>query len=113
MNSVLEKQTNKQKEMILKKIGMNYKKIKFYETNSSVICENDDENLNEKLEYYYNLKAKVDYILIQLDDNLSKMIYNEFLTKKNDCWWIYFYSKSTYYRVKRKAIDTFMEWWYA
>lgn len=110
MNTIIR--TNKQKELIVKRIGMEYKKIKFYENNSSMICENDSDNLKEKLEYYYNLKEKVDYILTQLDDSLSKVIYNEYLTRKKDSWWIYYYSRSTYYRLRKKAVDIFLEWWY-
>ena len=111
MNTIIK--TNKQKELVVKKIGMDYKKIKFYESNSSMICENNSENLKEKLEYYYNLKDNVYYILLQLDDSLSKVIYNEYLTRKKDDWWIYYYSRSTYYRLRKKAINIFLEWWYA
>jgi len=113
MDTIISKKTNKQKEIIIKKIGISYQKIKFYENNSIMICENDSESEKEKLDYYYKLKDKTDYILIQMDNQLSQVIYNEYLTKKQDSWWIYYYSRSTYYRMKRKAIESFFEWWYA
>jgi hypothetical protein len=51
--------------------------------------------------------------LLQLDEQLARIIFNEYLTNKVDNWWIYYYSKSTYYRLKNKAMDCFLEWWYA
>jgi len=79
-----------------------------------LVCEEDTHYLeNRKSENYYNeLKNKIDYILLQMDNNLSQIIYNEFFSNKNDGWWIYYYSNNTYYRLKNKAMDSFLEWWY-
>ena len=105
----------KQKDLIIRKIGIDYKKIMFSHAESFVVCESEEEYLNNKkdIEYYNNLKDKVDYILLHMDKNLSKVIYNEYLSSNSDNWWIYYYSKSTYYRMKNKAMDNFLEWWYA
>ena len=36
----------------------------------------------EAEEYYNDIKMKVDYILLQMDEQLSKIIFNEYLTNK-------------------------------
>ena len=105
----------KDKEQKIKKIGMDYKKIKFLERNSLMICEDEGDYFSPKknMTYYTDLRGKIDYILLQMDETLSKFVFNEYFSNKTDNWWIYQYSKSTYYRIKHKAIDSFLEWWYA
>jgi len=105
----------KQKNLIIKKLGIDYKKIKNLEGNSLLICEDEENYLEYKkdLTYYNDLKNKVDYILMQMDKELSQIIYNEFFSNKVENWWMYYFSRSTYYRIKNKAMDNFLEWWYA
>lgn len=105
----------KQKDLIIRKLGIEYKKIKYLQGNSLLICEDEEEYLKSKkdLNYYNDLKYKVDYILLQMEKELSQIIYNEFFSNKVDNWWMYYFSKSTFYRVKNKAMDNFLEWWYA
>lgn len=97
----------KQKDDIIKKIGKDYRKTEFLKLNTFSIYE----NLDEKRSYYNELKLKVDYILLQLEEELANLIFNEYLTTRKDNWWIYYYSKSTYYRLKNKAMNNFLEWW--
>lgn len=105
----------KKKEQVVKRIGIDYKKIKFLEGNSLLICEDEGCYLKPKkdMQYYVDLKSKIDYILLQIEESLSDFIYHEYFSHKSENWWIYKYSKSTYYRMKHKAIDAFLEWWYA
>jgi hypothetical protein len=105
----------KQKDLIIKKIGIDYRKVRFLELEALVIKEDESGYIENKKDnsYYNELKIKVDYILLQLDEQLARIIFNEYLTNKVDNWWIYYYSKSTYYRLKNKAMDCFLEWWYA
>ena len=114
MKTVLLKKF-KEKDLIIKRIGIDYKIIKFLEGNSLMICEDEENYLIAKkdLDYYNDLKNKIDYILLQMDERLSKVIYNEYFSSKVENWWVYFYSESTYYRLKNKAMDLFLEWWYA
>lgn len=113
MNKILLKKL-KQKELLVKRIGVDYKKIKYLEGNSLMICEAEDSYLSMKkdMNYYNDLKSKIDLILVHLEESLSQFIYNEYLSNKSENWWIYKYSRSTYYRIKHKAIDAFLEWWY-
>ena len=114
MKTIILKQF-KQKDFVMKKIGIEYRKNKFCEFNSLVVKEDESYYLGVKKDegYYTELKMKVDYILLQLEEQLARIIYQEYLVSKVDNWWIYYYSKSTYYRLKNKAMDSFLEWWYA
>lgn len=104
----------KQKDLIIRKIGMDYKKMIFNDDQKFLINESGNSYLSEEKENYYSIiKNKIDYILLQMDKNLSMIIYNDYLSTKLENWWIYYYSKSTYYRLKNKAMDNFLEWWYA
>lgn len=107
--------TFKQKDLILKRIGIDYRKESLLELGGYTIEEDETEYLEKcrDKKYYSNVKLKVDYILKQIDESLVAIIYNEYLTKTACNWWIYYYSKSTYYRMKNKAMDAFLEWWYA
>ena len=73
----------KQKDAIIKKIGIDYKKIKYLEGNSLMICEDEESYIssNKDYNYYMDLKNKIDYILLQLEENLSKVIFNEYFSK--------------------------------
>lgn len=104
----------KQKDLIIRKIGIDYRKVKFFDFDQTCVNEAPSYYLNEKKDdsYYASVKNKVDYILLQLDEQLSKIIFNEYLTVKVENWWIYYYSRSTYYRLKNKAMDCFLEWWH-
>ena len=105
----------KQKDEFIKKIGMEYRKFKFFEFEYLSIREDETVYLERKKDknYYSDLKNKVDYILEQLDEQSTRIIYSDYLVNSCDNWWIYFYSKSTYYRLKNKAMNLFLEWWYA
>lgn len=113
MKTLLISKKFKHKDQMIKKIGMAYKKIKYSNPSIFMVSEKEEYYLSENEKYYNDIKEKVDYILLQMDKNLSKLIYNEYLIGNNENWWVYLYSKSTYYRLKNKAMDIFLEWWYA
>ena len=115
MITTLTVKSFKQKDNLIKKIGVEYKKISFSNSIVFMVCESEESygSKEQFIEYYNNLKKKVDYILVHMDKELSKVIYNEYLSHNVKNWWIYYYSKSTYYRMKNKAMNNFLEWWYA
>lgn len=57
-----------------------------------------------------NLKKiyKIDRAMNCLAEPYRTIIDNTFFDKKDLYWWIDFYSKSTYYRLRSKAIRTFL-----
>lgn len=105
----------KQKDLIIKKISIDYKKMNMLELDLLRINEASTIYLKEEKEddYYKKIKSKVDYIMSQLDEQLKVLLYNDYFSAREVNWWIYYYSKSTYYRLKNKAMDAFLEWWYA
>ena len=105
----------KQKDLIIKKIGIDYKKMNMLELDLLRVNETSTIYLKEEKEdnYYKRIKDKVDYIMSQLDEQLKVLLYNDYFSIREVNWWIYYYSKSTYYRLKNKAMDAFLEWWYA
>lgn len=113
MSNLLEIKKFRQKNKIIEKILMDYKKIRYINPDIFMVCEKEEIYLEDIQKYYRDLKEKVDYILLQMDKELSKVIYNEYLINDNTNWWMYVYSKSTYYRMKNKAMTVFLEWWYA
>lgn len=50
----------------------------------------------------------LDYAISQLDEDSQRIIYFDFVYRNDKYWWREFYSKSTYYRLKNIALDTFL-----
>lgn len=105
----------KAKILTINKIAKEYKKIKFLMKENFLVCEEENGYMEgaKDFKYYEDLKKKVEFILMQMEDKLAKIMYNDFFTNNKSGWWMYNYSTSTYYRLKNKAIDSFWEWWYA
>ena len=51
----------------------------------------------------------IDSKLRELKENDFELLVREFITKDNKYWWKEVYSKSTFYRHKRKAMITFID----
>ena len=72
-----------------------------------------EENDNEKLTNYKknNLKKifRIERARKCLAEPYKTIIDNTFFIKKELYWWIDFYPKTTYYRLRGKAIRTFLE----
>lgn len=102
----------KQKDVIIKKIGIDYKKANLIKENNFIYEEEKGFYLKEE-DFYLKIKSKVDYVLMNLERELSMILYKEYFSVKDETWWVYYFSKSTYYRLKNKAMKEFLEWWYA
>ena len=71
----------------------------------------DSEN---KYTYYYSLQTKIDNVLDRLDWDCSNFIKNEFFSLNyRSNWWMNYYSRSTYYRLKKKSMNEFLSLLYA
>lgn len=55
------------------------------------------------------MSPKLDIIISKLDDESKRIIHNVFILKLGNEWSNEYYSKSTYYRLKNKAINQFLE----
>ena len=65
---------------------------------------------DEKLKRYKNFKKLIDSILDKMDRNDKFILVNDYFYKTNSQWWIETYSRSSYYRMKRKALDSFLKY---
>ncbi len=102
MKTLEEKEVSK----ILKDYRIAKKIIELYEDGESAIVEKLTTTNLSKL---YGDIALIDIIIDSLDDEIKEFIIKQYLTKKNDKWWLEFYSKSTYYRHKKNAVLSFLE----
>lgn len=51
----------------------------------------------------------IQYVIDQLDEDSRMIIFNDFMARKNRNWYLEFYSASTYYRLRKIAIDKFVD----
>ena len=64
----------------------------------------------EKIKVYKNFKRLIDSILSKLDKIDRTILVNDYFFKRDDSWWLNVFSKSSYYRSKKKALNSFFEY---
>ena len=109
----------KEKCKIIRRLGKEYKKAKIFTSKPYVnyfmhqgVRENSTDYLskNEKdREHYENLIKLLDMVLGAMDKEYSIILRNDYFESQDSNWWLYYYSRSTYYRLKGRAMDEFME----
>ena len=55
--------------------------------------------------------ARVNFVFSLLLKPEKELIVNEFLLEKSNLWWVNDYSRSTYYRLRRRACKKFMDYY--
>jgi hypothetical protein len=100
----------KDSDEIIRKYANEYNKSKIIDLmgikliNNDVLgekanCYIDSEN---KYTYYYSLQTKIEAVLSNLDWDCSTFIRKEFFEpNRKNMWWSGYYSRSTYYRLKK------------
>jgi hypothetical protein len=81
---------------MVKSIFDKYNKSKFILEN----CNQQDKN--------YDLYLLVKFALNELDDESKRILTQEYIHKKETLWWNNYYSQTTYYSLKRKAMEQFL-----
>ena len=82
-------------------IGMLHEKKSGY--NASI-----DERLNQRIDDRDELErvvAAFEIVIQALSPESQLIITNEFVLQKNPEWWLEFYSRATYYRLKTRALE--------
>ena len=106
----------------IRKLAQEYQKSKIIELKGvnllkdSRIGESVSTYMNSRnrYDYYYNLQMRVDYILERLEWEYRDFLKREFFNCLNKSqWWMNYYSRSTYYRKKSKAMNMFLRLMYA
>lgn len=67
-----------------------------------------DADKNKKLFNKIHSINKCERALKALSDPYRTIIKNTFLIKKDTYWWVDFYPKTTYYRLRSRAINSFL-----
>ena len=116
------KETFKNKENIIRKLAKDYQRSKIIELKGANILNKDNigekivgyMDTREKYHYYDSLQTKIDYILERMEWEYSNFLKREFFNcvTRSD-WWLCYYSRSTYYRKKNKAMNVFLGLVYA
>lgn len=60
------------------------------------------------MNYCENYINYIDNILNSMECEDKRILQNEFFSKSNSTWWYGIYSKSTFYRVKKRAVRQFL-----
>lgn len=68
------------------------------------LLEEDEGEFTELKKF----KKRVELTVAVMRPITKMFIKNSFLEKKDDCWWCNIYSRSTYYRYRRDAIEEFL-----
>lgn len=121
--------TFKQKQMAVKDLFKQYHraKLKLYclenmnyypQLNGGIIKENKNqykrsmaERLNSTIEDKDELRSLIssfEMIINALSQDSQLIIKNEFVEQRKDEWWIDYYSRATYYRLKTRALEEFL-----
>ena len=74
-----------------------------YEVQKMFTNVNDGELSNEKKEI-----LRVNFVLASIERKKSMLIWKEYFFPIEKFWWMRYYSRSTFYRIRKKAIDEFL-----
>lgn len=102
------------KKIIVKEMCYLYKKLQLLEINNKngkkLMSENKNEEQKRKI---LKSQSVFEGILELLDNNQQLIIKNEFLNNSNIDWSDDYWSKTTFYKLKNKAINIFIFYLYA
>lgn len=76
-----------------------------YASNSMFSRLNEHIDTKDELR---NIITSFEHILNSLQEDTRKIIEQEFMNVPNPEWWREYYAKSTYYRMKTKAMEEFL-----
>jgi hypothetical protein len=65
------------------------------------------ENYNQQ-DKNYDLYLLVQFALDDIDEDSKRILTQEYINKRESYWWNDYYSQTTYYSLKRKALEQFL-----
>ncbi len=102
----------------LKQFGNEYLRVKTLLANHSILTDmiKEQETIYSMVDlqnqinisYCENYVTYIDNILNMIDYEYNRILQNEFFTNADSKWWYGIYSKSTFYRLKKKAMTIFL-----
>ena len=96
----------KDNEAIVKQLAIICKKLKrqYYDIDNLMVSECDNRELAEAFEYI----ETIDAILASLPDDEALILRNDYFSSRQAKWYMNYFTKSTYYRIRSRAIDEFV-----
>lgn len=105
----------KEKKMLVASICQMYKRLDAVKefVNGKRNKEGDDpENLNDRItevgREHFRSSSLFEMILNLMNPEQAMIIRNDFLGDKGDNWHVEYWSRTTYFTVKKSAIDSFL-----
>ncbi len=102
----------------VEQFGNEYRRVKTLLTNNPILVDMIKEqettyslvDLHNQINISYCEKfiTFIDNILNTMSFEYSRILENEFFTNTDSNWWYGIYSKSTFYRLKKKAMTLFL-----
>ncbi len=105
----LKKLSFQEKEQLCMYLGKLYRKGKLHTLMgySGIVEESDEEQVDA-----LDIAARIHILMCQMDKKYALILYNDFLEIKERGWWSEWFSRSTYYRYKKGAMDKFLTSFY-
>jgi hypothetical protein len=75
---------------------------------AKILIESSISNITQRphvIDFYRYIQFAID----RLDEDSKTIIFNDFMAKKNHNWYLEFYSLSTYYRLRKIAVNKFLD----
>lgn len=98
-----------EKEQLIRCLGEVYRKGSFHDTKRLQGMVEDSHTQNNEME----VTAFLQLLLGQMNRKYAMIILNDFFEVKERGWWHSMYSRSTYYRCKKAAVDLLLNQLYS
>lgn len=97
---------HKDNEAIVKHLAMIYKKLKqkCYDVDNLMMSESYNKELAEAFEYV----ETIDAVLASLGEDEALILRYDYFENRTPKWYMNYFTRSTYYRIKTRAIDEFV-----
>lgn len=96
----------KENEAIIKHLAMIYKKLKqqCYDVDNLMMSESYNKELAEAFEFV----ETIDAVLASLNEDEALILRSDYFENRIPKWYMNYFTRSTYYRIKTRAIDEFV-----
>lgn len=96
----------KDNEAIVKHLAKIYKKLKqqCYDVNNLMMSEAYNEELAEAFEFV----ETIDAVLASMNEEEALILRFDYFENRIPKWYMNYFTRSTYYRIKTRAIDEFV-----
>lgn len=86
--------------------------LRYKQAKIQVMMFQANQNEEQRSLYLHNMKfiEAFHYVLQHLIEESRQIIINDFINMNDHQWWLNFYARSTYYRIKNKALKELLSY---